>query len=546
MDHNRIIHKRMKTEGDQRNSFLKTALEFLQTTRKKLKVGISKFWKDFKHAVDQFMNLLFNTTKFGGEVRRWLFIVISALIWAVAAYINHPPAIGEDFFADFINYPFEALFHPRILRHVLISGLSFWLAIQIAASYLDDVFELGDPKIAESYILKASLANRYQQIEVKEGKISGNKESTIVRIGGPGLVRVHYDSAVLFEKFNGEPTVLTSDDGLIALDRFERLRKTVLLRDHIDETPIEVHTRDGITVGANGVRIKYFVHRNETNPNKIEVDKKSKIPYPVVRSAVKKLVYDEKITKLINPISIKTEEKDTLPDIPHPEALEITSYPIREKFRNFISQRTLGEFLATISDVEYQKRKEETEELETGAMHLTGEMPIESKAEEEKDKASIKGNFFSRNEITKMMYEGNDQQEKLKTGIELDWIDIGTWILPPNAQKIFEQHLEAWELSLDNITNRSSKAENDIKAESKIKALQKFLNDLILEFETHRYSSNKSESIHLLLNLYYQTLLEAQGIFRKHPDHKAAPLPLSRVINHLSKLLGRRRDPGRP
>jgi len=536
----------MKAQGNQRNSFLKSAFEFLQKAWMKLKEGISKFWKNFKHAVDQFMNLLFNTTKLGGEVRRWIFIVISALTWAVAAYINQPPAIGEDFFADFINYPFEALFHKEIFRHVLVSALAFWLAIQIAASYLDDVFELGDPKIAESYILKASLANRYQRIEVKEGKTSGKGESTIVRIGGPGLVRVHYDSAVLFEKFNGEPTVLTSEDGLIALDRFERLRKSVLLRDHIDETPIEAHTRDGITVGANGVRIKFFVHRDEPNPDKIDKDKKSKIPYPIVRSAVKKLIYDEKITKWINPISLKTEEKDTLPDIPHPEALEITSYPIREKFRNFISQRTLGEFLATISDVELQKRKEETEELETGAMHLTGEMPLESKAEEEKEKASIEGKFFSRNEITEMMYEGNDQQEKLKTGIELDWIDIGTWILPPNAQKIFEQHLEAWGLSLENITNRSSKVEKKVKAESKIKALQKFLNDLILEFETHRYSNNKSETTRLLLDLYYQTLLESQGIFRKHPDHKAAPLPLSRVINHLSKLLGRRRDPGRP
>jgi hypothetical protein len=542
----------MKTQNKEKNSLQRTISEFLRKVRKKFKHGVSQFWKKFKHAVDQFMNLLFNTTKLGGDVRRWTFIIISAMIWALAAYVNKPPALGDDFFADFINYPFEALFHPEVFRHVLVSGLTFWLAIQIAASYLDDVFELGDPKIAESYILKASLANRYQRIEIKEGKISGKDDSTIVRIGGPGLVRVHYDSAVLFEKINGEPTVLTSEDGLIALDRFERLRKTVLLRDHIDETPIEAHTRDGIAVGANGLRIKFFIHRNEPKPEKIEEDKKkdkdkSKIPYPIVRSAVMKLVYDEKVTKWINPISLKSEDEDKPPDVPHPEALEITSYPIREKFRSFIAQRTLGEFLATISDVELKKREEESQDLKTGAMHLTGEIPIEPKPDEEKEKTTIKGKFFSRDEITEMMYEGNDQQDKLKTGIELDWIDIGTWNLPANAQQIFEQHQEAWELSLENISNRSSKEEKKVKLGNKVKTLQKFLQDFVLEFETHRYSRKKSETTQLLLNFYYQMLLQAQGIYRKHPDHKAAPISLGRVNNHLNRLLGRGRDPsGRP
>jgi hypothetical protein len=513
----------------------------------RVSAGVINTRRKVKNATDQFVNFLFTTTEQGGETRRWLFIIVCACLWAFFAYLNHPPHFGEDRFADFVSYPFEALFHPGIFRHVLVGAVTFWLAIQMAASYLDDVFELTDPQIAESYILKASLGNRYQGIEIKEGKIKGKNDSTIVRIGGPGLVRVHYDSAALFEKLDGEPTVITSEDGLIALDRFERLRKTVLIRDHIDETSIKAHTRDGITVGADGIKIKFHVHR-EGIPDNDSVDNqedevsknKKNIPYPIVRSAVKTLVYDEKITKWINPISQNYEDGTTLPDSPYPEALKITSIPIQVKIKKFISERTLGEFLASISEVELQKREEETIKLETQALHLTGETPLEARNDINQEKDFSKGKFYTREEITDLIYAGNDQQDKLKTGLELDWIDIGTWVLPENSKQIFEQHQKAWELSLENITNRSPMTESKIKAENKVKYLREFLQGLILEFETNRFSSEKFETIRKLLILYSQMLLQAQEIFRNNtnPQEAKAPIPLSKVNHHLAKILG--------
>lgn len=545
MDLNRKARRhQLKAQSQPKRPLRQRVSEWMINTRRKI-----------KNAIDQFINFLFNTTEQGGETRRWLFIIVSAGLWSFFAYINHPPHFGEDRFADFISYPFETLFHPEVFRHVLISGLTFWLAIQLAASYLDDVFELNDPNIAESYILKASLANRYQSIEVKEGKINRKKDSTIVRIGGPGLVRVHFDSAALFEKLDGEPTVITAEDGLIALDRFERLRRTFLLRDHIDETSIQAHTRDGIAVGADGVRIKFHIHREEmvdekATKNQSPEKKKEKriIPYPVVRSAVKTLVYDEKITKWINPISLRYEEGNASPEIPHPETLEITSLPIQEKIKEFISGKTLGEFLASISEVELQKRKEETIELETQALHLTGEFSVEENKDEKKDQDIAEGKFYTRDEITDLIYAGNDQQDKLKTGLELDWIDIGTWVLPENAKHIIEQHQEAWELSLENLTNRNPKNESKIKSANKVKYLRDFLQGLILEFETNRYSSENSETIRKLLFLYSQMLLQAQEIFRKSADPKEAkaPIPLSKVNHYLAKTLGTVRKAGSP
>jgi hypothetical protein len=543
MDLNRKARRhQLKAQAQPKKPLRQRVSEWMIKTRKKI-----------KNAIDQFINFLFNTTEQGGETRRWLFIIVSAGLWAFFAYINQPPHFGEDRFADFISYPFETLFHPEVFRHVLVSGLTFWLAIQLAASYLDDVFELNDPNIAESYILKASLANRYQSIEVKEGKINRKKDSTIVRIGGPGLVRVHFDSAALFEKLDGEPTVITAEDGLIALDRFERLRRTFLLRDHIDETSIQSHTRDGIAVGADGVRIKFHIHREEVadekatnNQDSEKKKKKRKIPYPIVRSAVKTLVYDEKITKWINPISLRYDEGNASPEMPHPESLEIKSLPIQAKIKDFISERTLGEFLASISEPEIRSRIEDTQELESEAMQLTGEVPIEPENDEEEEIVTVSGKFYPRDEITEIIYSGNDQQDKLKTGLELDWIDIGTWVLPENAQKIVMQHEIAWELALENITNRSPQMEMSIKGKSRVKALQEFLRELIFSFETNRYSSEKSETIRKLLFLYSQMLLQAQEIFRKNADPKEAkaPIPLSKVNHYLAKILGTVRKAG--
>ena len=152
-----------------------------------LRKDIDRTKKRTSERLDGLMNQIFETTEWSGRMRRWLFIGLGAIVWAWAGYQANNP-IGPITFNEFISYPLVSLFAPEVFRHVLVFGLAFWLALQLAASYLDDVFELNNPEIAEKYILQASLANRYQQIEIKEGKVSEKTDSTIVKIGGPGLV----------------------------------------------------------------------------------------------------------------------------------------------------------------------------------------------------------------------------------------------------------------------------------------------------------------------------------------------------------------------
>lgn len=397
-------------------------LEVARDTLRKIADRITK-------AVDKALNNIFDTTETGGTNRRWLFIGLTGVFWAWIGYHGNIPGQTLLNLEEIITYPLKSLLAPIAFRRMLAVGLSFWLAIQLAANYLDDVFELSDYKIAERYILQASLANRYQRIEIKEGKVSDKTDSTIVKIGGPGLVKVHFDSAALVENTQGEPTVILSEDGFVSLDRFERLRKVVLLRDHIIETKISVRTRDGIPITANGVRLKYHVLRDSSKLND------DKVPYPIVRKAVETLVYKESVFKKIDPIDHESPEEKP-PERSHPEVLEVKSGPIQGKLRNFIARSTLGEFLASISEPEIQQHIDETDTLEQEALELTGQVKAQPSDDTGEEAPAIKGKFYTRSEITDLIYDGNDQKDKLSTGIELDWIDIGTWELPENAKKL--------------------------------------------------------------------------------------------------------------
>lgn len=472
-----------------------------------------------RETIDWLANALFDTTVASGRFRRWLFIGLGALVWGLSAFFNTPPKAESDFFA----YPLQALFHAKVLRHVIVAGLSFWVALKVSAIYLDDVFELENPEIAERYILQASVANRYPQIEISDGKVKGREDSTIVRIGGPGLVRLHYDSAALFEKYDGDPTVIIAEDPLVALDRFERLRRVVRLRDHIDETKISARTRDGIPVSAEGVRLKYHILRDEDQV------REGKIPYPVVRKAVENLVYKESVHKRLNPLSVNPKPENSTPE-KTPETLNISSGPILSKLRNFISDATLSEFLATISEPELNQLVEDSKELERDALSLSGMIPIsDSDNGQEESQPTASPEFRPRSAITNEIYNQIDQLTRLTTGLKLEWIDIGTWVLPKQAGEIVKQHEEAWRQSLINLQTRSDAALDITQIESKIKVTRAILHEIIFKFRSMENQADNQEIIDALLNEYLQKLGLAQDIRQKQARSKPRPHEITRL-----------------
>ncbi len=477
------------------------------------------------------LNWIFATTEKSGLLRRRSFIGIIAFLWAwiassITPFVKSPSS-------NFFSYPIDALFGAEVFRHVLVATLVFWLALQLAAYYLDDVFELSDIKLAERYILQAALADRYELIEIKEGKVlESHRDSTVVRIGGPGRVKVHLDSAALFESFNGDPIIISPADGEIGLARFDRLRKVVWLRDQIDEAAISARTRDGIVVHASGVRMKFHINRAGQTAT-------LKTPYPFSTKAIKNLIYKEAIFKFIPTQSELAKNTDTSEPTTQDrdfEIFQIKSSPIQNKLRGFISSSTLGEFLAKISSPEEKKKEEESQQIDNEARTLVGD--TQQTTTSSKPAAKKSGSFYTRDEITKKIY--GDDKEKTPEDRELDWIDIGTWVLPPMAKEIAKKHEDAWILSLENLKNRNDFNMNKVRISGENKARGEVIEEILGFFHLHyKNNSDQKQVIQKMVHSFLQKFHDTRSLYTEQNQKPSENLV--RVIHHLDEIINKRR-----
>ena len=116
--------------------------------------------------------------------------------------------LAPDALANLLIFVCDAFFGPQTLRYLPVVLLPFIFALQAAANYLDDIFELGRVDIARDFILQVALTGNRKHIRIREGQIHpDDMDSPIYRIGGPGQVEVELDSVALFEKLDGRPSI---------------------------------------------------------------------------------------------------------------------------------------------------------------------------------------------------------------------------------------------------------------------------------------------------------------------------------------------------
>jgi hypothetical protein len=359
--------------------------------------------------------------------------------------------------------------------------------------------------------------------------------------------------------------VIIAEDEQVALDRFERLRKVVRLRDHIGETSISTRTRDGIPVSADGIRVKYYLLRY------VDLPTAELVPFPVVREAVEKQVYGERVSQRLNPLSMNSKPDAKAPEKKdrHPETLNLSPGPITSELNKFISSTTLGEFLAAISEPELNQQLEDSQELDRDAISMSGAVQL-SELEDEPAKPPTKEapEFKHRSDITRQIHDNFRKNTRLPSGLELSWIDIGTWVLPPNAEKIVKQHEQAWRKSLDNLKARSEGALKGTENDSKIKTTRNLLREVIYEFRAIEETSPTPVIIKAMLNQYVQKLGLALEIYQKRAESKpkstaitrishidlsdepdddsGTPLQINKAFSYLSMLLNLYKSPDNP
>lgn len=381
-------------------------------------------------------------------------------------------------FRDFIVFAYHAFSDPHTLQYVPIFLAPFFIALQCAAIYLNDIFELETTadigvgvRVARDFIWEVALTGSDETIRIKQGEISDeHRLSSNYLIGGPGKVIVDLDSVALFEKPDGTPHVIgptgKEPGGRATLDGFERFRQAIDIRDHYvdlrDQDPksqsVKGRSRDGIPITATDVRLMFSIYRGE-NPKRTD-----QFPYPFNKEAVEQIVY--KATSRVTP------------DQRNPSVFEFSWINnmiglIRGKLGGFMSERKLSDYLASIGKPEFERAVQSETAIAEQVRRLTQQADDVSKAGEIKPPPE----FTPRYKVTNLFTEFAEEftEKARENGVELHWIGVGTWKTPPEIEIVPEKHLEAWKLAQKNQKDGSEESMKKAEKEAMLQKLQSLI-----------------------------------------------------------------------
>jgi hypothetical protein len=432
-------------------------------------------------------------------------LVFFYLAWG--PYLTLPPGSQVDTSA-LVLYPFKAMLSPDIFQVVLIASVAFWVAYRTAANYLVEIYELGDSQVAQRFILQAVFGSQYNYMAIRGGEVQPEfKKSPIFRIGGPGLLRVHLDNAVIFEAVDGTPRVIgpTVDKPreVVALGGFERLRSIVDLCDQMEEYSLEGRTRDGIRIRLKNVNVVFSVYRGGQLPSLAR-------PYPFETQAIQHLVYGQGTTPWVSAISSL----------------------IRRKFGEFISRHTLSEFLAAVGAPELEQDQQAQAGLRHATESLAGTTPVT-----QVQPAASPPDFVSRADVMTGLFSAEFAREAARRGAEIKWIGGGSWELPDAI--IPQRHLEAWKLSRENLLRSSPAAMQQVSNESQVTELAHLVGDIPVATYLSAKDLSPEQVLQKLLLAYHKVLHEAYESYEHSPSDPAQKEWLRQVLVYLTRFTAR-------
>ena len=364
-----------------------------------------------------------------------------------------------------------------LLKYIPMLIAGYILAKKMAGEYLDDIYELNNEDLAYEFIEEAAFGNGKEEITIADGKIHENDEvSPIILIGGPGKIKINLGSAALLERVDGKPHVITPRKESWILGRFERIREIgkedgvgkreyaiVNLRDQFkDKLVVRSRTKDGIPIEVTGIKVMFHILRK---------DPESRIPkakgLTLNLKAMQTLVYQQAI---ISP-EMKLSSSIGFP-------WDSTAIPlIITELENIITSHALSELLSNISQKEVDTAEKNEEMLNQMKFQLTGQ---HSAATSTKKNMEVP-NFFSRDKIEQFFASPEFQKKAADFGIEIEWIDIGTWNIL--SDEIRNKLKNAEELMEKNIAKRK-KVETSRKMHEMEEIMHLVQNVIISNYET--------------------------------------------------------------
>jgi hypothetical protein len=498
--------------------------------------------------LDTFLNRIFDLRPDRAARRKWyliLLLILSAFLitlthdnyslglWAqymrdiflylfnrdyAATYVGNP-------FGKFLRFVWQAFTDPYTLQYLPILLAPFFIALQSAAIYLADVFELDDVRVARRFVRGVALSGSNETIRISQGGISEeSREVPTYLIGGPGKVIVDLDSVALFEKPDGTPRVIgpTAKDprGSATLGGFERFRQAIDIRDHYADLSVPSRSRDGIPITATDVRMMFSVHRGGKKAN-------AEFPYPFSEKAIQQLIY-----KALSRVT---------PDLINPSTHEFSWISnmislIRSELGGFMSQHNLTEYLASIGMPEFERAKAQEAIIAAQARQLS--VPVEEapKAQEVKPAPD----FTPRRDITNLFGQFAQKFSDMarERGVELHWIGVGTWKTPPEIDVVPEKHLEAWKLSQENLYRKSQEELGRLEQEAITQKMVTLIQDVPVAVYQRATDEEREHhnAMRSLLLAYRQQLIEAAE-FMQEKGETVSPI-IVQAIKIISEVMG--------
>jgi hypothetical protein len=506
--------------------------------------------------IDAILNSLFDVRPQVATIRLYFLIFLFFLSGFVISLIYYPPSVWLDHFQDVFGYlfnpnylpnypgnPFEniivyayqAFTDPRVLQYLPILLAPFFIALQTAANYLADVFELEDPGIARHFISAVALTGSNQTLRITQGNVfEAHKDLPVRLIGGPGRVLVDMDSAALFEKPDGTPRVIgPTTRGKARLDGFERFRQaidlrnqTIELRDNDGKSAwVMGRSLDGIPITAADVCFVFTVYRNGQTPS---VDN----PFPFSEEAVEKLVY--KATSQVRP------------DLPNPSKFEPSwtggmAGLIRGKLGGFMSDHKLAEYLASFGQPEVDRLNQGEAETVDAIKALTS--PADADLPEAR-KLQVRPSFTSRDQIKFDLFDpfaAEFTKAQADRGVELYWIGTGTWMVPteivPESKVIPPQFIEAWKTSHENLEKGSGISTGQYEKEATMQKLVSLIQEVpVAKHVSVTTGEDREQMMILFLDAYRSQLIQTAEFMKA--KGQAVPMVIIRAIRCISLVLG--------
>lgn len=442
--------------------------------------------------------------------------------------VNYP---GNPF-SNFFNFVLEAFSDPRTLQYLPIFLAPFFIALQTAANYLADIFELEDVGVARQFVSAVALLGSDETIRITQGEIfDEHRTSPTYLIGGPGKVIVDIDSVALFEEPDGTIQVIgptgREPGGKARLDGFERFRQAIDLRDHFIElrdddgksAVVGGRSLDGVPITASDVRFMFSVHRDGQKPTTAN-------PYPFSRKAIEQLIY--RATSRVTP------------DLTNPSTFEFSWVNnmvglIRGQLGGFMNEHKLTEYLASIGIPEVERVNKQEDDI-AEQMKMLAPTAIEEvpKAKESKSPPE----FTPRYKIKDLFSQFAEEFPKraYERGVELHWIGVGTWKTP--LEVVPEKHLEAWKLSRENLVMGSDSAMEGWKQDATVQEMITLIQDVPVGAyqKAMEEQTEHRKAMQALLLAYKQQLNSAKEFILAKGDE--VPKEIDDAINNIFKSFG--------